>query len=409
MVISRSSFVKFLLNLTYFFILFNAVLLTFGIQYSYFVFFCLIIVMLGFGKYRISSLKLFSPTFLYIFIIYISLSFTVFFLEGGRNSFIAFGLYTLPVLVWGLVYTNVSSIKFENLYCSSLPLTFLVGFIGIYQYFISPTLHGLIPQNSMAINWADGKAFAEYSIFFRATSTLGSPQVFGLFCALNLILTIRYKNSINPLLFYIGFIALGIGGALSGNKSFYLIVALYLVFTYAKEIFCNLKSIILIVAFSSIFVVNLNSFLDDIPMLKRIFSLEEIVKQEQQSDGRLSRYSYIIKNANPIVGEGLGKVTNQSSKQLKAAESYFLKIYYEAGFFALTLILLICSICYVKSRYFDIRDSRVIALTFLGMIIVHAFESPAFFLVWGHMLGALTFYGQDVGNQNRCLQKNIDY
>ena len=112
-------------------------------------------------------------------------------------------------------------------------------------------------------------------------------------------------------------------------------------------------------------------------------------------DTRLASYFYILTNSNPLVGEGLGSIANKSTEKLKAAESYFLKIYYEAGAFTMSLFFLLCFLSYLQARRIDSRDSVIVALIILSMVVVHAFESPAFFIIWGYLLGTFVHFSQN--------------
>lgn len=390
MQIRRERVIVLLVSTVYFLVVMNAPLITYGVKYGYLLMFLVLISFLLLGHLTLGSLKKYGLHFIYIVLMLMSLGISIIFLEGGTNSFISFGLYTLPLVVWVIFYSSNSRLSFSQIFTSTYILTVIVAYLGIIQFFFSPTLFGNIPTNSMAIKWAMDKPFAEYALFFRATSTLGSPQVFGLFCALNLLLTLRYKAFLSSQLFYIGLIGLALGGALSGNKSFFVIVALYIILTNVRNFFTNWKFITFIVFTLSISIFNYQRIVTYIPMLERVFSVVNILEQESAgSESRLGRYGYILLNTNPFIGEGLGKITNTSTDELKAAESYFLKIYYEAGVIAMLVFLVLCLLSYFQARKAYSVDSTIIALTILGMVVVHAFESPAFFIIWGHLLGAM--------------------
>ncbi|MFT4906443.1 MAG: hypothetical protein ACI978_000508 [Oleispira sp.] len=388
MIFKRDSLLLLLITTVYLSILMNATLITVGIKYFYLIPTFTLIIYLFSDRFNTKNIQLLIPYFIYLLMMLTALSITIIFLDGDVNSFISFGLYAFPFVVWCLFYSNVNGISYSEIFVSSIFYSSLVGYIGVFQFLVEPTLFGLIPLKSNAFIWAADKSFDEYSSFFRATSVLGSPQVFGLFCAINLILTLRYKTYVSKMLFYFGVVGLGIGGALSGNKTFFLIVILYVSIIYYKLLFTHYKFFLSFVGFIFIFLIAYQDIVEKLPMIERVFSVSAILKQEQ-SVGRLDRYIYIVKNANLFFGEGLGVITNQSTDGLQAAESYFLKIYYEAGAFMMLMFLYICFLSYRKAKYHDTRDSLIIALTVLGMVVVHAFDSPAFFLVWGHLLGGI--------------------
>jgi hypothetical protein len=377
--------------LAFFSALLNQVLIGFGVKYLYiFLNLALILVCLAFGL-RKGSISKFTIPLLYVLAIFITLLISAFFLKGTTDAVVAFGLYTMPVLVWVSVYACYTPVRYFDIFSSSLLLSGIIGYLAIPQYFFSPTLFGLIISDSDQMRWANGKSFIEYAFFFRATSTLGSPQIFGLFCALTLIITLRYKKLLNPKVFYFSALGLAIGGILSGNKSFFLIVILYILFTNFQKFFSSIRTLLLIgvillsfIFFSQITIVN------DLA-LQRVFSLESIVEQETIENSRISKYAYILNETNPFYGNGLGSITNKSTEGLSAAESYLLKIYYEVGIIPFFIFIALCIESAIKGLNRSIRDFHIICLTIFSMIIVHAFESPIFMIIWGHFLGEAAY------------------
>ena len=390
MILFRDQVTLLLIKLVYFFILMNAPLMKVGIRYSYLVVFIMLIVFLLFGGGSLSRLKQFSLHLAYLVLMTVFLVVTVIFMQGGNDSFISFGLYTLPMMIWILFYSNRNGVLFSRIFVSTYGFTVIISYLGIVQYFFSPNIFGWIPSDSMSIDWAVDKPFVEYAVFFRATSTLGSPQVFGLFCALNAILTLRFKNCLSSCYFWFGLLGLCIGGILTGNKSFFLIFFLYLLMTNLKNIFRYFKFFIFSVSCVIILVFNYDVIVKNLPILERVFSISSILEQESSgSESRLGRYSYILYNSNPFIGEGIGSITNKSVDKLQAPESYFLKIYYEAGAFVMLFFMFLCFFSYFSMRKVDRRDGAIILLIILGMIVVHAFESPVFFIIWGYLLGGV--------------------
>ena len=176
-----------------------------------------LIVFLLVGKLSLSRIEKFSLHFIYLFTMFACLILTLAFFDGGFGSLVAFGLYTLPLIVWIGFYSSNISLSYVRIFCSTYILSLVVACLGVVQYIFSPNLFGYIPVNSLAIEWAMDKPFVEYVVFFRATSTLGSPQVFGLFCALNLILTLRFKSELSAKLYYVGLMVFFVGGGVSGK------------------------------------------------------------------------------------------------------------------------------------------------------------------------------------------------
>lgn len=368
------------------FTLVNSILVKLGAKYVYILFIILLVFFSSLRQIKIDVLKKFGLQLFYIFSLSLSLFISLVFLDIDiLNAFVAYGLYSLPVAVWVLIYSSSSCLRFENLFPYTIFLSAVIAYLGIVQFFISPGLFGLIPLDSMAIAWAMRVEFSEYSSFFRSMSTLGSPQVFGLFCALSFLLAIRYKDNISNKLFYFSSFGLFVGGSLSGNKLFFLLIVLYFVLHYSLYLLKSSRKLILV---SMVFLLAFSlspMIVSKVPMLERIVSLDSIVLQENE-DSRISKYVYIIDNTNMLYGNGIGTITNRSVDGLRAAESYFLKIYYEAGVFPLLFLFLSLVLIFINAAIIDERDAIIIFLIGLSMIIVHAFESPVFFLFWGYLL-----------------------
>ncbi|MGF1765951.1 hypothetical protein L4D06_00965 [Enterovibrio makurazakiensis] len=305
-----------------------------------------------------------------------------------KDAFVAFGLYALPVVTWVLIYSNSRKIEYVNILIPNVYIAAVIGYLGVIQYFVSPTLFDLIPLDSNALKWAQGKDFSEYSTYLRSTSTLGSPQVFGLYCALFSILSFRYIKEIG----YFGFILLipGLlgGGIVTSNKLFFVVVFGYFAYLIVSNFVKNIKLVFFAFSVLSVVAITSTFFMDKIPILERVFSVESIIAQEK-NDSRIGRYIYIVGHSDPLVGHGLGTITNKSVEPIRAPESYFFKVYYEAGFVITSLLLLLCLYSYLTAKQHCEKDAAIVALTVFGMIVVHAFESPVFIIIWGHLIGVV--------------------
>jgi hypothetical protein len=384
--ISQSQIVRGLLSLAFCSALFNPVLIGFGIEYLYiFLSFAVILACIAFGL-RLDGVRKSIFIIIYIFSLVVMLCISVGLFNGSTDAFVAFGLYCMPLLVWVSVYSSCRPVRYFDIFSSSLLMSGIIGYLALLQYFFSPTLFGLIAIDSNQMKWADGKAFIEYATFFRATSTLGSPQVLALFCGLTLILSVRYKKLLKPKVFYFSALGLAIGGALSGGKSFFLIVILFFLLTRFRDFFSRIRAFLVGGAILLIIIFAGQMTIDSVPALDRVFSLEAILAQEN-NDSRLVKYLYIFNETNPLYGNGLGSITNKSAGGLRAAESYIFKIYYEAGIFPFLIFIILCFISLIKSLNVSRTDFIIIFLTILGMLIVHAFESPVFIIIWGYFLG----------------------
>lgn len=388
--IPRSEIVRGLIILAFCSALINPVLIGFGIKYLYVFLNCAVILAcLAFGL-RHDGIRDFAVPIVYVVTLLVMLCISVAFLNSSNDAFVAFGLYSMPILVWASVYASCAPVRYFDIFSSSLLVSGIIGYLALLQYFFSPTLFGLIGSDSNQMLWADGKSFIEYAPFFRATSTLGSPQVLALFCALTLTLTFRYKKLLKPKVFRFSALGLAIGGALSGGKSFFLIIIMFFLLIYFRNFVTRIHTFLVGAAILSIFIILGEMIIDSTPALDRVFSLDSIIEQEQE-DSRVGKYLYILNETNPLYGNGLGSITNKSTEGLQAAESYILKIYYEVGIFAVLVFFILCVTSVIKGLNRSRTDSLIVCLTILGMIIVHAFESPVFIIIWGHFLGEVIY------------------
>jgi hypothetical protein len=367
-------------------ILSNQILNYFGIKYLYVVFMIIgIIGMLISGVEKSKNIK-YLFIYQYVFILYLLFFIQIFVYNNIENSIRSLLVYTFIMIYWTIYFKKYGIVEFRYLMEKTIPLIYIIAIVGFVQYFYSPNLFGLLDGVSNGIDWAKNVPFTEYSLFFRASSLLGSPQVYGLFMVLSIIMILgrhKKKSSI------FGIVFLVFAGVLSGNKLFILILLLYAIY-----VFINIslkKSLLILVAifFSSIFMYNLvlNNTFDNIRVLDRIVSFDEILEQESE-DSRIDRYVKIILNSNVVIGDGFGSKT-ATDENIKVAESYFFEIYAEVGIFGLLsfMLFLLISFMYAKTSLFH-NIQIFMLLVILSMFVVHAFNSPIFFLVWGVLLSS---------------------
>lgn len=385
----------------YLFVVFNAVLVTFGLPYIY------VLAILGsiiLCLLKGIDLQEIISYFGHLGYIGLLISITLInFILGSQDmsALVTLGLYTLPIFYWVLWFAKFTTNDFDNIFASVFIWAVIVAFFGVLQFFYSPSLWGTIPTESKSIAWAMEKPFVEYAAFFRSTSTLASPQVFGLFCALSLIIAHRFNYLIQKGLFQVGVGMLTAGGVLSGNKSFFVIVCLYMLAVYFAKYIHKLKYIFLMLFAVIMFVASLQTIKSNIPMLDRIFSFEKISEQEV-NDSRLETYFYIINNSNVFIGNGMGEDVLLEHKELDAAESYIFKIYFECGLFAAIALCLLMITTIIKAWFESFQDFIIVILIFFSMVIVHAFQSPVFFIFWGYLL---SFFAK--GKVNRANSQSL--
>jgi hypothetical protein len=368
-------------------VILNPILSKMGLSYSYAgLMGVAILAMLGLGL-RKSTLRSFATVLTYVSAIFLSVMPGFFLFEVDFSVVIAAFIYILAPTYWVIYFSRFGLTYFQKIVDFSIVLAFFVGALGIVQYFFSPTLFGWLEINNRALEWAADKEFSSYSVWFRVFSLLGSPQVYGLFIALYVVV-FYLMSRYGALVKFAGLCFLMFAGLLSGNKSFVLIFVAMMVFVGAKYMKRSAVAIMLTVAMVSALVVNAQKVIETLPVLERIMSLEQALTQEQD-DSRLGRYKYILDHTNPLVGNGLGSLTNRSAEGIRAAESYFLKIYYEVGVIPLLLFVIFLIDAAARARIHRKYDTMaMIVLISLSMVVVHAFESPAFFMLWGLMLSA---------------------
>lgn len=314
---------------------------------------------------------------LFVIVYYVQLYFYMQPEVGIKTLFI----YTLLLFYWVIYFQKYSLYEFIIFYKKTIFIVFIVATLGNIQFFLTPSLYGLLLGYSNNIDWASTQSFNQYVLFFRATSIFGSPQIYGLFMALYIVsihkLLDLNKFSNKLLLFYFLF-----SGFLSGNKTFILIIFLFLIYEFFYSRFAKKIKILLGTAFVGIILIG--SFSSDIRILERTLSIKQIIEQENE-DSRLDRYNKIIQETNPIIGNGFGSKTNRENENLEVAESYIFQLYAEGGLFLLLyLFILILLALFTSSKevdkYFDIK--LIIVCIFVSMFVVHAFNNPSFFIFW---------------------------
>lgn len=304
------------------------------------------------------------------------------------KSFFGYGLF---IIYWLIYFTLHDLSDFKNLINKTIPIAFFIVVLSFVQFFLSPDIYGFLDSSiSRSIRSATESDFDQYKLFFRASSTLGSPQVFGLFVALYIVIisnSISTRNNVFGAILLLTFI---FGGAMSGNKSFYVILLLLGVIYFFKNIrfrrITFLSAAVLLLLFYRFEFHHI-----DLRVVDRVFSLESIIEQEKE-DSRIGRYFDIVYSSDVLMGDGLGsKSFATPDEKLGAAESYIFQIWSEAGLVVLSFFLLFIFSSIIMGKRFLIGDIRIlISFIFLGMVVVHAFNSPVFFIFWGIIISAFS-------------------
>lgn len=303
------------------------------------------------------------------------------------NTIISALIYILIPIYWVVYFCKFNHKYLDNLIDLSIPAIYIVSILGILQYFFSPDLFGLLEKNSNQLEWASKTTFEVYKHYFRATSTLGSPQVYGLLIAFYIVL-IHFRTENKNKYTWLGLLILLFSGLLSANKSFIAVLIGYFILTTLLS--SKVKHLVLrmVLAFLLLIVLNYGANIvhDYMPISER-FSTYEKLTGSYQYNKMWDIYSTIFSEANPIFGNGLGSLRQGNISSITAAESYFLKIYYELGFIVLAFFFIFLMNSYYiayRSNFYGLPI--LILLIILSMFLVHAFESPAFFMFWGLLI-----------------------
>lgn len=362
--------------------LYNILFQYIGFNYVYIIFYALGIIWALTRKisnpHGINILVLIYLMFLVIF----TFITTILHQENAEIILISSYIYILPVLFWFLYFNTHQTYDFFNLILSLKIHVLIISVLGLIQYYISPDLFGIISSTSNNIMWAVENE--EYRSFFRSTSILGSPQVYGAFLSLYILLFIfankDKNNKINKKdILYLVF--LFIAGAHSANKSFFAVLIIYFLYIFSKKkyFFQALFLIGIIITFTY-------QYLSSIPFLQRIFFNNEIIQSESL---RVEIWENAILNAK-IIGDGPGSWSNSSFNMgNQVVESYFLQILAELGFITFILFGIIMVTNLIRIRKTNLFLSCVACLFI--MFIVHVYNSPAFILFWGVCLYGLNY------------------
>lgn len=286
--------------------------------------------------------------------------------------------YFLPVLYW-VTYCNKNRGWIGQIF-NLLKIPYgIIAVLAIVQYFFSPNLYGFYIADEGMMKWATGSDFERYSAYFRASSLLGSPQILGLSMALYLIVFLEYfikkKNFLDILLIVLYIIA----GSLSGSKSFFVLVGIYLIVKILMSK-SNLSTKFFFLMLIAITIYVLNYYSETLGFLDRITDTQGVMESERR--GRWARYSFVFDNIS-FIGEGPGvaQAISGYKRDMNALESYIFQMLYELGIITfLIYIVFICS-SIIKSHH-----KVMVALIAFSMVYVHAFNSFVFFIFWSLLM-----------------------
>ena len=348
----------------------------FGIKYVY-----VICYLIGFvfllGKFNFSGNCFFYLRSAYLISVVLTSVLQLCFLPARNIPLMVVGLttYVLAPLFWLLLSLRIedSEAFFKKLIYKLRYVVAAASLLGIYQYFYSPSLWGVLDQlESRQILWANEAGLEEYAGFMRATSLWCSPQICGLFLALYIVAFFSFfkKNKT----FFLFVIPMFICGILTSNKSF-LLNMLFLFFIKLK-IRLPFKIIIFLVAVFGI--VCVGKLIPD-HALSRMVSVERILEEEVGEGERISIYRDSLAETS-FLGNGIGdKQSRTGQEQADVAESMLLQILNELGVIPFLLFLLIMA----RQFFFCSSETKLLVfLACLSTVYVHAFSSIHMFLFY---------------------------
>lgn len=341
--------------------------------------------------------------------------FTVFYFIGVCGIQIASSSYYYDIatsvrstllIIWPIVLF-LSVRKAIPAYCSERLLLMLVSvaasvaFLGFVQRYVSINIFGLIPD----FKWQEyyEKSGAE----FRGVSVLGTPQVYGLYCALFSIVALganlgkhnRARIVLGVFIFF--------AGLLSGNKLNMLMAFLFWGGTVMLQKRARGRAVLEVLViglgvFTAFLVMNLDISSMAARPLSWILDLGAVIDNETTVRG--SRWFDIIHESG-FFGAGLGATVAYEGHRGLIPESYWLMLYAEGG--PLGMLLPIGAFLYGIWTCF--RSRRYFEMLFLFEIllsggIVHAMLHPSFCFVWGivvHIVGGGSITGSTRGTQGR--------
>lgn len=275
-----------------------------------------------------------------------------------------------------------------------LVLSLIVAIIAFLQYFISPTLWGRLDYNSNSLLWAENKSFEEFSLFFRASSLVGSPQVLGVIMPLAAVV-LSMQNSVSLLRKSVA-IALMIGaGFTSGSKVSIILILLFVALKIGSYIGANRIPKAMLFALPALliaiitFFLNLDVAKEWLPALERIIDVQAAIEQETR-DSRINRFWISIAQTDPLFGNGYTHMLFSDITGYRAAESYLAKLYFSFGILPVLLFIGVLATSIKRASGPQARMIRIIVImVFAALLFSTAFESTAFFPFWGLILAGL--------------------
>ena len=301
-------------------------------------------------------------------------------------------VYILPALFWVLFFTKYRTFDFRGFLIFSVYIALFISLLGFIQFFFSRTIFGFIPEISyFSIDFTEDFLVSSGSIF-RVRSILPSPQIFGLYTSLSFCLsTFLFKEKkINYLIISTPIL---LASLLSGQR---IVILVYLVYFTVKALSKN-KNILLslfqisffvIIILFALNVVNdilIKSGMASTRLLDVFTDFSSVIDYEQNS--RWTRWAELIKNTNPLLGNGIGYTfPSEDGSRIVTTESYLVQLYFEGGLLLLASFIGLFYNSFKSSRMYNQFSWPILASLFVSLIVVHSFTNPIFFIYWGVLI-----------------------
>lgn len=368
--------------------IFNFVLRLNGLPYIYVLLVAVGIILILCRGVRLTVNDVLVFTFIGFYVVTSSVK-SIFYNESALIA-PAVGQYILFPFYWLLLFRCNSGFEFDPFLKRTMKWVVLIAAGAIIQFYFSPTLYGYLQGvESDNLAWSQDADLDVYATFFRATSFLSSPQVFGLFTALYVFIISRYAFRFKTIS-----LLLVMGASMhSGNKISILILALYGAFLLLKlarsRRFLSLALLGILVIVAGLAVVEFAANVD-FAIINRNLSLDAIVEEER--GGRLRIYAELLTTRHLLLGEFPGFFTSSSIHNTQVSESYLLQILIENGLVYLLAFLSFYFYIFLKRKDRVSREFVWVALAlFPSLVFSHAFTDPVFFVFWGILLYLFTY------------------
>lgn len=344
----------------------------FGLPYLYYFFLPIIFINHIKWKNRYRS-KEFSVLLIFISYCILLFIFQVPFLKIKPALFSILGIIWPPFLF--AILREKELIEGEKILKPLIIVTGIIAIAGIIEFFIDRDIMGLVPRVG-----AD-ELYENKSLFYRTRSILYSTQINALFLGISSILLFEFwpKNKIYRFLRYPFFILIALAIVLTGSRSPFLIIGVYL-FLKHKVYFTS--ALIVFVFFGSIILLTFlkGSVVTDSVYRQFDFIVNPTEFLSQQIDERLSKQTQSISNTNLVWGNGLGR-THSSHPQYINTESYVVQIFSETGIMGFLLFGSYLIICFKRLKNAP-RTKRVVIASLVSSLVVHGLSSPYMLVFW---------------------------